>query len=147
MNEDSVRSRRMARFRTDDQDPNNNSSFGERRGMKNSRRKGTRPTSSNGTTTSRRVERRPDNRDNLTSSSRSNTSRRPINSRYKGPQGSSLSGKAEDAAYIDNSLKPDQKDSPRFSSNRRSQNISSKDSKRNYTSKRVPRDNSSRFDD
>ncbi len=146
--QDSVRSRRMARFGRNDDENDKNSSFGSRRNMRQDQRRGSRPSPSMQTNTDSRrkygQETQKINREVNQSSER----------RYSGPKGSPIFNKAEDASFSSigtdsPSSRPrgDRRQSPRGSGRRMSDPDVSQRSRSEYPKTSKPRDNNSRFDD
>ena len=143
---ESDQARRMARFGNRNEDEINNSSFGERRNLRQDQRRGSRPSANQQTSNRRRnideQSRRPSNRDGYSSSARPGTA----------PKGSPIRDKAEDATFS-----PSRSRSSRLTGNERtSSNRTSRTSRYSSDTQsgssaalnaKKPRDNSSRFDD
>jgi len=159
LNQDSVQTRRMARFRNSDESIDKKSDFGDRRTRRQDQRRGSRPRPSNQTDEARRergfnrFDRTKENQKDINSSSR----------RYREPTGAPIKASAEDAAYSDSSSSNKRGGSPSSRSrNPRSQSSSPSSSRstRDFSDSNSmgnrrspspksarPRDNSSRFDD
>ncbi len=148
---ESVQARRKARFRTNEEDANARSTFGERRSIRQDQRRGSRPSSNS---QRNRPARKFSEEDPL------KTNRRDIepgSNRFSGPKGSPLMNQPEDAAFTpprtrsSRSTSERNKSQSKASSFNQSSRIADADSiKRRYSNRpkpKQPRDNSSRFDD
>ena len=137
--EESDQARRMARFGDREEETKNNSSFGERRNLRQEQRRGSSPSPNQQTSSRRRnVEeqsRRPSNTSGYSSSTRSGRS-----------QGSPIRDKAEDASFSPSRSRPTRGQGKERSPVNRTSRFSS-DPQTRSSSKPTRRDNSSRFDD
>ena len=140
---ESDQARRMARFGNTNEDENNNSSFGERRNLRQDQRRGSRPSANQQTSNRRRnideQSRRPSNQDGYASSARPGTA----------TKGSPIRDKAEDATFSPSRSRSSRlTGNERSSSNRTSRYSSDTQSGSSASlNSKKPRDNSSRFDD
>ena len=141
--EESDKSRRMARFERMDDDADSNSSFGQRRDLRRAQRRGSRPTANQQTSVRRRnlddQSRRPIDGEGVSSSGRPGI-----------PKGSPMRDKAEDAAFSPTQQSSSSRGktgvrSPRDASSKRPSDSSPVRRPSSTPTRR--RDNSSRFDD
>lgn len=154
LNQDSVQSRRMARFRNEDDQQGKRSNFGDRRSFRQDQRRGSRPSPA----TENSINRRGRSSQSINAREENKTNRE-IDSvrRYREPQGAPINRNAEDAAFSSQDRRGKRRsDKPKErpeSSSRGSASFSNDEMRRrrpsrsSFETSNKPRDNSSRFDD
>ncbi len=148
--ENSVQARRNARFRSNDDEVDGSSRFGDRRNFRQDQRRGSRPTSRIQSEEERLVSRPEGTQSSPRTRTNSNT--KDTSRRYRPPQGKPLADPAEDASYTQrrrgNSVNNrDSESNPSLDYVNRRQTKRSQRSERSSGNENNSRDNNSRFDD